>query len=119
MKPTRRQKIAAHEANIARILAELPSGSEWKKRKAAPVPTVSRLQEALEACDAIDRAHDKPDERPVATCRFRLLSRDVRVNIKGNPVWGKNRAQRTRITEGFRASQCRAFARTLLPVSML
>jgi hypothetical protein len=39
----------------------------------------SRLQEALEACDVIDRAHDKPDERPVATCRFRLLSRDVRV----------------------------------------
>jgi hypothetical protein len=84
-----------------------------------PRVQVTQLQEALEACDVIDRAHDKPDERPVATCRFRLLSRDVRINIKGNPVRGKNRAQRTRITEGFRASQCRAFARILLPLSML
>lgn len=80
-------------------------------------PAVSKLQTALAACDVIDKAHSREGERPKATARFRLLSRDVHKHRPACPFSGKNHNQRQALHAGFTASRCKVF--TKLPERLL
>lgn len=81
-------------------------------------PKVSKLQRSLAACDVIDAAHSREGEKPKATSRFRLLSRDVRLRAPRCPFSGKNHNQRQALHTGFTASRCKVFVKAP-PLRML